>query len=113
MTPTCVHGVRLRDPCKRCDEQADLDACGRPRVVGNRYADPSKAAETRIAEWVDAAEYERVRTDLARLRKALDSIAKLGRVCPDFETCRHPACADSCGAVLLALDALNPTETSP
>lgn len=41
-----------------------------------------------------------------RYRGALLEITKMGRVCEDFLDCKHPACSDSCGAVLVALEAL-------
>lgn len=44
--------------------------------------------------------------ELARLREALVHISKLGRVCPEFETCNHPWCEDSCGAALHAMNVL-------
>jgi hypothetical protein len=31
---------------------------------------------------------------------------RMGRVCEEFETCTHPACADSSGAFLVASQAL-------
>jgi hypothetical protein len=40
------------------------------------------------------------------MREALSKIRKLGRVCPEFETCTHPVCADSAAAVLIASEAL-------
>lgn len=45
------------------------------------------------------------------LREALECITRLGRVCPDFELCQHNLCADSAGAVLIALDALKAIPT--
>lgn len=45
-------------------------------------------------------------TQWDRYRKALEEIAKLGKVCEEFEICNHPACNDSAGAVLIALEAL-------
>lgn len=47
-------------------------------------------------------------TETKRYKDALEEIAKMGRVCPEFETCNHPWCSDSCGAVLVALEALVP-----
>jgi hypothetical protein len=42
-----------------------------------------------------------------RYRLTLEAISKgLGRVCDEYETCTHPACADSCMAVLISLEAL-------
>ena len=47
-------------------------------------------------------------TDEAMLTEAeavLNKIAnEMGRVCDEFELCSHPACQDSCGAVLAALN---------
>jgi hypothetical protein len=43
---------------------------------------------------------------LKAYREALTRISNMGRVCPEFEICSHPACSDSCGAVLVALEAL-------
>lgn len=40
------------------------------------------------------------------LRSALAQIKTLGRVCPEFEICQHPACADSSAAWLIADAAL-------
>jgi hypothetical protein len=45
------------------------------------------------------------------MRHALEKIAKLGRVCDDFEVCEHSACLDSCQAALIALDALQLLDT--
>lgn len=42
-----------------------------------------------------------------QFREALSFISKMGRVCPDFETCHHPACSDSCGACLTAINVLS------
>jgi hypothetical protein len=50
--------------------------------------------------------------EIERLRAALLSISEMGRVCPEFEVCTHPWCSDSCGAVLVALEALNPIAAS-
>lgn len=41
-----------------------------------------------------------------RLRNALIKISSYGRVCAEFETCKHQACEDSAGAALLAMDVL-------
>jgi NaMN:DMB phosphoribosyltransferase len=47
------------------------------------------------------------------LVKALREIAQMGSVCKDFENCSHPPCQDSCGAVLVALEALTPHPAPP
>lgn len=39
-------------------------------------------------------------------KKHMKDIRKLGRVCEDFEICNHNSCADSCGACLIAMEAL-------
>ncbi len=57
-------------------------------------------------EIATAATINRLETERAELVKALTTISKMGRVCEEFEICQHPACADSAGAVLLALDVL-------
>jgi hypothetical protein len=50
----------------------------------------------------------------SKLEAALTRIASMGRVCPEYETCRHPPCTDSSGAVLIALEALGDTvQSSP
>ena len=41
-----------------------------------------------------------------KYKEALMQISKLGSVCSDFELCKHKACTDSAGAVLIALEAL-------
>ncbi|MCB1712899.1 MAG: hypothetical protein KDH96_10590 [Candidatus Riesia sp.] len=41
-----------------------------------------------------------------KYKEALEKISKLGSVCSDFELCKHKACTDSAGAVLIALEAL-------
>ena len=41
-----------------------------------------------------------------KYKEALEKISKLGSVCSDFELCKHKACTDSVGAVLIALEAL-------
>lgn len=41
-----------------------------------------------------------------KYKEALEQISKLGSVCSDFELCKHKACTDSVGAVLIALEAL-------
>lgn len=43
---------------------------------------------------------------VARLRRALEKIAAMGKVCDEFEACQHQTCADSAGAALVAMDAL-------
>lgn len=40
-------------------------------------------------------------------RDSLKRIARMGAVCPDYGTCQHAACNDSCGACLLAINTLN------
>ena len=40
------------------------------------------------------------------MRKALQKIAGYGRVCGEFETCRHATCEDSAGAALAAMEVL-------
>ena len=41
-----------------------------------------------------------------KYKEALMQISKLGSVSSDFELCKHKACTDSAGAVLIALEAL-------
>jgi len=48
----------------------------------------------------------RMSAELSEKTAALLRISRMGRVCPDFETCKHPACGDSAGAALLAMEAL-------
>jgi acylphosphatase len=56
----------------------------------------------------------KLRAENVRLRAALEKITTLGRVCSDFETCRHSSCQDSCGATLIALEALGaPVKRAP
>ena len=65
-------------------------------------------------------EVERLREDRDRWKKRAEKYEKclkiitdsMGRVCEEFEICAHVACADSSGAVLLALEALNPETTA-
>ena len=56
------------------------------------------------AEWIQKAKGLEDHND--RLRNALIKIATYGRVCAEFETCDHPACCDSAGAALLAMEVL-------
>ncbi len=46
---------------------------------------------------------------VAELEEAMRKITALGRVCDEFEVCKHRGCADSCAAVLIALEASGPT----
>lgn len=41
-----------------------------------------------------------------KMRQALIEITKMGKVCPEFETCRHAPCTDSAGAWLVAVNLL-------
>ena len=47
-----------------------------------------------------------LRAKLVRAVEGFEKIAKLGRVCPEFDICAHDSCADSCSATLTALDVL-------
>lgn len=42
-----------------------------------------------------------------KMRNALWEISWMGRVCPEFEICKHDYCKDSSGAYLVALNTLN------
>lgn len=56
----------------------------------------------------DLTEIRALARDALAYMTALEHIRDtMGRVCEDFEICGHVACADSCGAVLVALGALN------
>lgn len=56
---------------------------------------------------LEAAEDDLI-NDIIRLRGALADITRMGRVCGEFEVCDHPACQDSCGAWLKAVNTLRP-----
>ena len=81
------------DP-KSSKYQGPLTSCGGPRPNGE-------------SKPIDDLRYENV-----KLRAALEKITKLGRVCQDFDQCKHKACEDSCGACLIALSALTVSAAS-
>jgi len=89
---------------------AGLNAVIADRLDGARRV----AIESALRRAHDEHPVFRLLAENRRFRGALDKIATLGRVCPDFEICTHPPCQDSCGAVLIALEALgaNPTEAA-
>ena len=77
---------------------------GRGVYASSDYGMPGQPPEV-PADRVKALEAEN-----ARLRAALQTIRdNYGQVCEEFEICQHPACASSCGAWLLADDALKGT----
>jgi hypothetical protein len=79
----------------------DVCTCGHSFIDAEDFRDhmpcPGSAGEQLLGQLAARAD---------KYEKALRAITKLGRVCPEFDLCAHQACADSCGAVLLALEAL-------
>ena len=59
--------------------------------VARHFTEALKAAEAKLATAVEA----------------LQEISKMGAVCPDYDTCTHKVCSDSCGACLTAINAIH------
>lgn len=53
-----------------------------------------------------ASVMDRLIAEHKAMKKALIEIANMGSTCEDFGLCKHPACNDSAGALLMAINTL-------
>ncbi|MBX3215228.1 MAG: hypothetical protein KF850_24545 [Labilithrix sp.] len=106
-----VPGIQFRRGWS--DDRATFE--GLKKVIDDRLDGARRVAvEEALRRARDEHPVLKLRAENDRLRAAFEKITTLGRVCPDFETCRHSSCQDSCGAVLIALEALGaPAKRAP
>jgi chromosome segregation ATPase len=67
-----------------------------------RLLETNQALRREVSVRMEAAEAK-----LATAVEALQEIGKMGAVCPDYDTCTHRVCSDSCGACLTAINVLH------